>query len=84
MKNNKTKGIDFWTDCELPITFITKKKALDIMKEEIDYNGEIPSKVVFVKHKKKDVMIYVDNVGDLCVQLGTDIRIARALERVEN
>jgi len=84
MKKNKTKGIDFWIDSELPITFITKNRALNILEEEIYYNGEVPSKVVFVKHKKKEVMIYVDTVGDLCVQLGTDIKIPRVLEYVEN
>lgn len=83
-KDINFKNIDLWIDIDLPHTFITKKKALDILKEEIDYNGEVPSKIVCVKYKKKDIIIYVDVVECLCVQLGTDPKFPRVLDLVED
>lgn len=81
-KKEKYKDYDLWVDLELPNGFITKNSATKFLDDN-GFEGEIPSKPIITKYKNRDIIIYVDTVGDLCVQLGTNPKIARVLTPVE-
>lgn len=82
-KKEKYKDYDLWVDLELNSSFITKGTAIKILENETGFEGEMPSKFAITKYKGKEIIIYVDTVGDLCVQLGTNPKIARVLTPVE-